>query len=468
MTSPQEIDAWLSTPREGLHLEFKEATEQYDWTKLLKYCVAIANEGGGKLLLGVTDKPPRCVSGSKALADPEGAAKAIYEKLRVRVDVEAVAHPDGRVVVVDIPGRPRGTAYHLEGAYWMRSEDSLVPMSEDRLRQIFDEGKPDWCDEIARDSCTDEDVVRLLDTQGYFDLAKLPYPETRPAVLERLAKERLVVKASSGWRITNLGAVLFAKDLREIETVAHKAPRVVVYEGKGKLVTKLDQTFTRGYAVGFEELTKFVNAQVPTNEVIKDALREEVRMYPAVAVRELIANALIHQDFQVGGASVMIEIYADRMEVSNPGKPLIPTERFIDEYLSRNERLADMMRRAGICEEKGSGADRVVQAAELFQLPAPDFRTGETRTTAVLFSHIDFDNMSKADRIRACYQHCVLRYVTNSDMTNQTLRERFKVSEAKQATVSQIIAATVEAGMIKLAAAGSTSKRFAKYVPFWA
>jgi ATP-dependent DNA helicase RecG len=126
-------------------------------------------------------------------------------------------------------------------------------------------------------------------------------------------------------------------------------------------------------------------------------------MFPKQTLRELIANALIHQDFLITGTSVMIEMYDDRVEISNPGIPFIEVERFIDEYRSRNEQLADIMRRFGVCEEKGSGIDKVISAAEKYQLPAPDFRVGEIRTTSILFAHQDFGKMSQSDRIRACY-----------------------------------------------------------------
>jgi len=191
-------------------------------------------------------------------------------------------------------------------------------------------------------------------------------------------------------------------------------------------------------------------------------------MFPEIAVRELVANALIHQDFSESGTSVMIELFEDRMEISNPGKPFISPDRFIDEYQSRNETLASLMRRLGICEEKGSGVDKVIAVAEAYQLPAPDFRVGERRTTAVIFAHQNIDEMDRNDRIRACYQHCCLRYVMNAKMTNQSLRERFKLSEDKSATVSQIIAATVDAEKIKLADPTQTSTRYRSYVPFWA
>lgn len=468
MTTIQQIDIWRATRSEHQRLEFKEAKTQFDNRKLYKYCVALANEGGGHLLLGIEDQPPRKVVGTEAFNDPVEMAAKLFHTLGFRVEVEEVMHTDGRVLVFDIPGRPLGTVYDFEGAYLMRAGQDLVPMSEDRLRAIFAEGQPDWLLQPALKDCGADQVVQLLDTQSYFDLLHLPYPANRAGVLERLESERLIQHEGAGWTITNLGGMLFAKKLEEFDRLARKAARVIVYVGTNKLRTKLDRPGSKGYAVGFQGLVEFINGLVPSNEVIEQALRREVKMFPEIAVRELVANALIHQDFTESGTSVMIEIYDDRMEISNPGKPFISPDRFIDEYQSRNERLADLMRRLGICEEKGSGVDKVIQAAEAFQLPAPDFRVGEKRTSVVLFGHQDVDEMDRNDRIRACYQHCCLRYVMNEKMTNQSLRERFKLPESKVATVSQIIAATVEAGKIKVADPTQTSTRYRNYVPFWA
>jgi predicted HTH transcriptional regulator len=165
---------------------------------------------------------------------------------------------------------------------------------------------------------------------------------------------------------------------------------------------------------------------------------------------------------------MMVEIYSDRVEISNPGEPVVPVERFIDGYQSRNERLADLMRRMGICEEKSSGIDRVVQTAELFQLPAPDFLAGHRRTFVTIYGPKDFEHMDRADRIRACYQHCALKWVMRQRMTNQSLRERFQLPESKSAIASQVIAATTEVGLVKLDEKVGTSRKYARYLPFWA
>jgi len=467
-TTPEQIDRWRQAPKEHQRLEFKEAKNQFDTRKLSEYCVALANEGGGVLLLGIADTPPRVVVGTQAFLDTVDAAEKLFHAVGFRVDIEAVAHPDGRVLAFHIPPRPRGTAYHHDGKYLMRAGEALVPMSEDHLRRIFAEGQPDWAEEAALNGLDAQQVIELLDVQTFFELLKLPYPTERAGVIDRLIRERLVDGNGNVHAIRRLGALLLARRLEDFPDVSRKAPRVVVYSGPSKLETRLDQTASRGYAVGFQDLVRLVMAQLPQNEVIEDALRKEVKLVPDVAIRELVANALIHQDLMVAGASVMIEVYSNRVEISNPGEPLMPVERFIDGYQSRNERLADLMRRMGICEEKSSGIDRVVQTAEVYQLPAPDFRSGFRRTSVTIYGPRPFEEMDRNDRVRACYQHCALKWVMAERMTNQSLRERFQLPEDKAAIASQVIAATVEAGMIKSDESVGGSKKFARYLPFWA
>ena len=193
-----------------------------------------------------------------------------------------------------------------------------------------------------------------------------------------------------------------------------------------------------------------------------------VKLLPENSVRELIANSLIHQDLKVGGAGPMIEVYPNRIVISNPGEPIVKVDRFIDGYQSRNEHLADFMRRMSICEERGSGIDRVVHEAELFQLPAPRFQNDSQRTMVTVYGPKPLDEMDRDDRVRACYQHCALKWVLTEHMTNQSLRERFGLVENKAAIASQIIAATIETGMIKPDDTVGPSRKFARYLPFWA
>lgn len=470
ITTIEEFERWMSVPVEHENLEFKSATASggIHFDRVLKYCVAISNESGGKLILGVTDGRPRRVVGTQAANDPAGMQKKIFDTLHFLVRVEELGHPDGRVVVFHIPSRDRGTARQYEGAYWMRSGEELKPMTPERLKEIFQEDKPDWLEEYSRTGLSAAEVVELLDMQTFFELLGMGYPSEREGVIERLLSERLIEPGDGGFNIRRLGALLLARRMEDFPDLARKAPRVVVYSGNSKLETKQDETGRKGYAVGFQRLVKFVMSQLPQNEVIVDALRREVKLLPEVVIRELAANMLIHQEFNEEGMGAMIEIYDNRVEISNPGEPIVPVDRFIDGYQSRNERLADLMRRFGICEEKSSGIDKVVKAAEVFQLPAPDFRAGFQRTLVVIFGPKPLEEMDRNDRIRACYQHAALKFVMGELMTNQSLRERFHLPEAKSAIVSQVISATQDAGLIKTDERSGGSRKFARYLPFWA
>jgi len=191
-------------------------------------------------------------------------------------------------------------------------------------------------------------------------------------------------------------------------------------------------------------------------------------MYPELAIRELVANAIIHQDFTLTGTGPMIELFDKRMEITNPGVPLVETQRFLDSPpRSRNEALASFMRRINICEERGSGVDKVVGQVEAYQLPAPIFEQTEQHTRVVLFTYKNFKDMESEDRIRACYQHCCLKYVNREPMNNTSIRERFSIEEGNSAMASRVIKQTVEAQLIRLHDANANRKAY-RYVPYWA
>ena len=338
---------------------------------------------------------------------------------------------------------------------------------ERELWRIFD--RTPFEDGVALGHVDDATALRLLDHASYFALMRLPQPADPGATLAALERDALLRRCDAGgWDITNLGAVLFAARLDDFARLRRKAMRVIVYEGDSRLVTVQEQVATAGYACGFEALIERINGLLPSNEVIGRALRKTVRMFPALAVRELVANALIHQDFSVTGAGPMVEVFADRMEVTNPGAPLVETHRFLDQPpRSRNETLASHMRRMGICEERGSGVDKVVSEIERFQLPAPLFDAPGESTRAVLFAHRPLDKMDKADRVRACYLHACLRYVDHGYLTNATLRERFGIELKNKATASRIIRDAVAAGQI-VPHDPDAADKLMKYIPAWA
>jgi predicted HTH transcriptional regulator len=329
---------------------------------------------------------------------------------------------------------------------------------------------------IAKADVAGADVLTLLDFDRCLKMLQIPLPTDQQGILNKLADEALIVPQPGGrYNITNLGAILFATNLARFDRLGRKALRIIKYKGDGRTETERewrDAPSQMGYAVSFEAAVAFISSQLPQNEPIGKAFSTEVRVYPERAIRELVANCLIHQEFSVTGAGPMVEIFAGRMEITNPGEPLVDTLRFIDTPpKSRNESLAGMMRRMKICEEAGTGIDKVIAAIEAFQLPAPDFTAITTTqpgfTKATLFAPRKLNDMDSQERIRACYQHACLCFVSGSRMTNTSMRQRFGIEEHNAAKASRIIADTLAAGFVK-PFAPDQGKKYASYLPFWA
>lgn len=378
---------------------------------------------------------------------------------------------NGDVVILEIeravntPVRFMNKEYIRIGSY--KKSLAEYPHIERDLWRIFD--KTPFENMLAKTDLSSEEVLQLLDYPSYFELQGIPIPENRDLIFERLSEDEMIIKNETGkWDITNLGAVLFARALTSFPTLRRKSVRVIVYKGKGKLETLREQEGGKGYASGFEGLIGFIDNLLPRNEVIKKAIRKEVLIYPELSVRELVANAIIHQDFSVRGTGPMIEIFEDRMEITNPGKPLVNVDRFLDSPpRSRNEALASFLRRVGVCEERGSGFDKVVAQTETYQLPPPTVEVIESHTKVTLYAPKSFLEMGKDEKIHACYLHACLKYVMKEQLSNASLRGRFGLDSRENSKISRLIRESLDAEKIK-PLDPDTAPRYMRYIPFWA
>jgi predicted HTH transcriptional regulator len=462
-------------------LELKRNDDQPEelgpYISALSNTAALVGKAHAYLVWGVDDESHQIVG---TTVDPRSAKKGnenlenwLLQKLTPKLEFwfHEVEVEGKRVVLLEIeraarqPVQFEGVEYLRVGSYKKKLKD--YPDKERALWRLFDQIPFEVG--LADENLPDEQVLHVLDHPAYFELMSRPLPPERKQILDALAEDHLIRRNPAGqWDVTNLGAILFAKKLAWFQGLARKAVRVIVYQGTDRTETERETLGERGYAVGFDNLLKVVNLLIPSHEVVEQALRKTVPMYPPLAVRELVANALIHQDFSIRGAGPTVEIFSDRLEVTNPGSPLIQAERFLDlPPRSRNETLASLMRRMGICEERGSGIDKVVKQTELFQLPAPLFEVKGDSMRAVLFAHRSLEKMSRDDRIRACYLHACLKYVSHDFMTNLSLRERFGLEEQKASTISRYIREAIDAKVIAAVDPGA-GRKFMKYVPGWA
>ncbi len=467
-------------PVETEWLEFKRnrADEEQigEYLSALSNSAALADKQHAYLIWGV-DNETHCLVGTdfcprEAKVGNEELESWLLRMLNPKISFRFLeVEIDGkRVVLLEVgrayrhPVQFRHNEYIRIGS--LKKKLKEFPEKERALWRIFDNTHFEAM--VAHVGATDEDVLTLLDYSSYFELTGTPLPDGRAPILERLRAEDLIRRNNGRWDITHLGGLLFARRMDDFHSLRRKAVRVIAYRDNDRIATLREQIGEKGYAAGFQTLIGYIGALLPGSEVIGRALRKDIPTYPELAVRELLVNALIHQDFAVGGAGPMVEIFRDRIEITNPGTPLVDVQRFLDTPpRSRNERLASMMRRFGICEERGSGVDKVVQQSELYQLPAPEFAIVSDHTRATLFAHRELSGMERSDRIRACYLHACLRYVQRDAMTNASVRERFAIQVHNSAVASRLIKEAVEAGMIR-AYDESAGRKYMKYVPFWA
>ncbi|CAC8692824.1 transcriptional regulator with divergent AAA domain [Staphylococcus aureus] len=313
-----------------------------------------------------------------------------------------------------------------------------------------------------------DEIFELLDYESYYKLLKQPLPIQKDLIIDHFKHEEIIKENEGNVYITNLGAILLAKNLDNFKPLKRKAPRVIKYKGNNKIETISEQVGIKGYACGFEGLIKYINNLLPSNEVIGEVFRETVQMYPELAIRELVANSLIHQDLLISGAGPVIEIFDNRIEIVNPGTPLIKVERFLDSPpKSRNESLASLLRRMGICEERGTGIDKVISETEKYQLPAPLITLYDEFIKVTLHAYKDINDMTREEKIRATYMHACLKYVESESITNQSLRKRFGLEDKKISVISRIIKDTVAEEYIK-PVDPETSPRHMRYIPYWA
>lgn len=312
-------------------------------------------------------------------------------------------------------------------------------------------------------------VLGLLEYSSYFDLIKIPQPTNAEGVCHYLDEESILVKQDNGlYAITNLGAILFAKRLTDFPRLSRKTVRVVQYQGNNRLNMLKEYNGTKGYAVGFEGLLGFIDALLPTAEVINGALREKKTAYPSLAIREAVGNALIHQDFSIPGTGPVVEIFDGRIEITNPGTPMVDIKRIVDNPpRSRNEKLAALMRRLRICEELGTGWDKIVLSCEVQMLPAPRIDLYEENTKVTLYSEMPFTNLSPEDKLWACYLHACIKQVQDEQLTNTSLRERFGLKPSSSGSVSRLIKEAVSLKLIK-PLDPDTAPRYMRYIPYWA
>ena len=474
------IDELVKYPNETPWLEFKH--NNYDPETIGEDISALANgatleeKSSAYFLWGIDDETHELVGTEHDLQNIKKGNEKLENWLRGNlsrnVDFEYQKVQKGNVTIgvliiksaIAQPVTFRKIEYIRVGSYTkkMMEYPALQSRLWNRLHNI------DFETQSALQNLDLQAALQLLEYNSYFDLTGIPLPVSADGIVHYMLQEGILIKQDNGqYAISNLGAILFAKRLSDFQKVSRKAIRVIQYQGKDRMSMLKEEVIEKGYVVGFEGMIKFIEALIPTQEIIVEAIREKKSAYPMLAIRETVANALIHQDFSVSGTGPTVEVFANRIEITNSGIPLIDVKRIIDNPpKSRNEKLASIMRRLRMCEELGTGWDKIVISCEMLQLPAPKIDLFAESIKVTLFSEMPFSSISPEDKLWACYLHACILHVKGEQLTNSSLRERFGLKQSSSGSVSRLIKEAVEQKLIK-PLDPDTAPRHMKYIPIW-
>ncbi len=368
-TTPAEFQSYLDAP-EGGQLEFKTATNNFHFEELVKYCVALANEGGGKVILGVTDRRPRQVVGTKAFAEPGRTAAGLFDRLHRRMPVEEYSHEGIRVLIVHVPARPPGAALNYNGTYWMRAGDALVPISEERLREIFLENGPDFSAEPTAAALADLDPAALADFR-----ARWSRKAQNPGILNWSDEQTLAnAELSDRGQILNAALLLFGT---RGALGRHLPQAEVIFEYRATEAPGPAQDreeYREGFFLYHDRLWERINLRNDRQTYQEGFFNLDLPTFDERSIREGTLNAVAHRDYRLGG-SVFVRQFPRRLEIASPGGflPGITPENIVDQQNPRNRRLAEALAKCGLIERSGQGMDIMVQQSVRQSKPLPDF-----------------------------------------------------------------------------------------------
>lgn len=454
----QHLQQWLDA-KENEHLEFKEAKNNFHFDKLLKYCAALANEGGGEIVLGVTDKKPRQVVGSQAFDQLERTKAGLIERLRLRIDADELTHPDGRVLVFHVPSRPLGMPIQIEGAYWMRAGEELTPMTPDMLRRIFDEAGPDYSAEICPGA-----TLADLDDSAIKELRTRWMAQSQKKTLARLSVEQLLADAElADHRGVTYAALVVLGKRPSLGRFLAQAEVVFEYrssETAGPASQRIE--FREGFLLYYDKLWNTIDLRNDIQHFQDGLFMKAIPTFSEGAVREAILNAVSHRDYRLGG-SVFIRQYQRRIEIVSPGGfPVgITAQNIIYRQLPRNRRIAEAFEKCDFVERSGQGANRMFEESIKQSKALPDF-TGTDGYQVFLTLRGEVEDAQFLRFLEKVGKERLQSFQTEDWLTLDLINREQKIPEAFECRLPHLL----EQGIIERAGRGRVllSKQFYRFV----
>ena len=379
----------LLTAPEGEHLEFKQAKNSYEFDELVKYSCAIANCGGGKIILGVSDRRPRKVVGSSAFPQPEHTRNSLIDRLRVRVDFQLYEQDGKRVLVFVVAARPFGLPVQADGIVWWRDGDRLIPMPQDVLRAVYAETGHDFSGDICKGASLDDLDETAIETFRAKWMTKAGNNRLKQLTVEQLLHscEALVDEG-----VTYAALALFGKR----SSLGRFLPQSeIVFEYRSTDASGSAQQreeFRVGFFACFERLWELINLRNDRQHYQDGLFVFDIPTFNERVVREALLNAVCHRNYQLSG-SVFLRQYSDRLVVESPGG--LPTDITLDNILDRqsprNRRIAEILSRCGLVERSGQGMNLIYELSIKEAKSLPDFSGTDANLVRITLNGLVLD-----------------------------------------------------------------------------
>ncbi|MCL2831764.1 MAG: putative DNA binding domain-containing protein [Treponema sp.] len=366
----ETIEELLNAP-EGEHYEFKEARNKFDIQETLKYCCALANCGGGKLVLGITDSRPRKIVGSAAFEQPERTRKGLIEKLHINVDFQLYEYLGKRVLVFEIAGRPAGMPVQADGRFWWRQGDSLVPMPAEELRKIFDETGHDFSNDICPGASVNDLDIEAIEVFRKKWMEKSGNTSSKNLTIYQLLND---IEAMIDDEITYAALVLFGKR----SSLGRLLPQSeIIFEYRSSEASgpaQQREEFRMGFFSYYNRIWELINLRNDKQHYQDGLFIFDIPTFNERVVRESLLNAVSHRNYQLNG-SIFIRQYRDRLVVENPGglPAGVTLSNIRDRQSPRNRRIAQIFALCGLVERSGQGMNLIYELSVKEAKPLPDF-----------------------------------------------------------------------------------------------
>ena len=464
------------SPSELNELDWKQDISQ-NKEQLKKHLSGFSNySGGGFIVFGIDDRG-RCVGVSQKQIENIKTSLGNLARMGIepatQLDFAIEIYEKKNLLFIKIPESLQKPV-HIKGksieASYIRSMGQTQKMHKIELAHALLRSKVPKHEELTASSSTDKNIIHQLDYQALYKLQNRTPPSSQKLIIENLKNQKLISIKGKNYDITNLGVLICAKKIQTFQGYERSGIRIIAYSDKSRIRAIKEIETTQGYAVGFKDTHSRILKFIPSKERIGSAFREIQYLYPPIIIRELLANAIIHQDLSITSFGPTVEIFTDRIEFTNPGKltPSIKINRIIDTAPeSRNELFARFMRQVKICEERGTGIDRIIESIEQAGLPPVLFLENNNSFKAIIYPPKPYKNLSQEEKLRACYQHCVLKFTSNEKMTNASLRKRFAISDSNHSMATRVINKAILGKLIKKDKT-SSARKFTYYIPIWA